>query len=105
MIDPAVPAKVAARSRVRVLTILLTSGLAFLAPSAISPGLPALQADYAHLENAQLLSRLVLTMPMLFIALSAPFAGYAADKYGRRNVLIICSVLYGVAGVSGLFFD
>jgi MFS family permease len=105
MIDPAVPAKVAARSRMRVLTILLTSGLAFLAPSAISPGLPALQADYAHLENAQLLSRLVLTMPMLFIALSAPFAGYAADKYGRRNVLIICSVLYGVAGVSALFLN
>ena len=105
MNESGIPTKVAARKRMRVLTILLTSGLAFLAPSAISPGLPALQADFAHLENAELLSRLVLTMPMLFIALSGPFVGYAVDRFGRRDVLILCSFLYGVSGVSALFLD
>jgi len=96
------PAKVLARKRLRVLTVLLTSSLAFLAPSAIAPGLPALQADFAHLENAAFLSPLVLTMPMLFIALASPFAGYAVDRYGRRRILIVSTFLYGLAGVSGL---
>ena len=100
-----VSAKVLARKRMRVLTILLTSGLAFLAPSAIAPGLPALRADYTHVENAAFLSPLVLTMPMLFIALAGPFVGYAVDRFGRRNVLITSTALYGVAGVSGLVIE
>lgn len=105
MSDTDIPNKVAARKRLRLWTILLTSGLAFLAPSAVAPGLPALQADFAHLENAELLSRLVLTMPMLFIALSGPIVGYAVDRYGRRNVLIVSSLLYGASGVSVLVLD
>lgn len=105
MTGPAVSAKVLARKRLRVWTILLTSGLAFLAPSAIAPGLPALRADYAHVDNAAFLSPLVLTMPMLFIALAGPFVGYAVDRFGRRNVLITSTLLYGVAGISGLVID
>jgi MFS family permease len=96
---------VLARQRLRVWTILLTSGLAFLAPSAIAPGLPALQADYAHIAHAEFLSPLVLTMPMLFIALAGPFVGYAVDRFGRRNVLIVCTTAYGVAGVAGLVIE
>ncbi|MBN42548.1 MAG: MFS transporter [Alphaproteobacteria bacterium] len=98
-----VSARVLARKRLRVSTILLTSSLAFLAPSAIAPGLPALQEDFSHVENSAFLSPLVLTMPMLFIALASPFAGYAIDRYGRRNLLIASTVLYGLTGVSGLF--
>ena len=105
MNGPAVSAKVLARKRLRVWTILLTSSLAFLAPSAIAPGLPALRADYAHLENAAFLSPLVLTMPMLFIALAGPFVGYAVDRFGRRNVLITSTLLYGFAGISGLVIE
>jgi MFS family permease len=100
-----VPARIAARSRLRMWTVLLTSGLAFLAPSAVAPGLPALQADFAHLENAELLSRMVLTMPLLFIALSGPLVGYAVDRFGRRNVLIVSATCYGLAGVSVLVLD
>lgn len=97
--------KVAARKRMRVLTILLTSGLAFLAPSAVAPGLPALEAEFSHLENSELLSRLVLTMPMLFIALSGPLVGYAIDRFGRRNMLLGCTLMYGVSGISVLVLD
>ncbi len=100
-----VSSEVLARKRLRVWTILLTSGLAFLAPSAIAPGLPALRAEYAHVEHAALLSPLVLTMPMLFIALAGPFAGYAVDRFGRRNILIASTLLYGLAGVSGLVIE
>jgi MFS family permease len=105
MTQATVSSKILARKRLRVWTILLTSGLAFLAPSAIAPGLPALRADYAHVEHAALLSPLVLTMPMLFIALAGPFAGYAVDRFGRRNILIASTLLYGLAGISGLVIE
>jgi MFS family permease len=96
---------VLARARLRKLTLLFTSSLTFLAPSAVAPGLPALYADYAHLANAEMLSRMVLTMPMLFVALTGPFAGFVVDRYGRRNTLIVSTIGYGLAGVSGLFLD
>jgi MFS family permease len=96
---------VLARARLRKLTILFTSSLAFLAPSAVAPGLPALYADFAHIANADLLSRMVLVMPMLFVALSGPFVGIVVDRYGRRNTLIVSTIGYGLAGVSGVFLE
>ena len=98
-------AAVMARVRLREWTILLTSGLAFLAPSAVAPGLPALYRDFAHVPHAELLSKLVLTMPMLFIALSGPLIGWSVDRFGRRNVLIGSTILYGVFGMSGLVLE
>jgi len=94
-----------ARARLRKLTILFTSSLAFLAPSAVAPGLPALYADYAHVANAELLSRMVLVMPMLFVALAGPVVGIVVDRYGRRNTLIVSTIGYGLAGISGLVLE
>ena len=94
-----------ARARLRKLTILFTSSLAFLAPSAVAPGLPALYADFAHVADAQLLSRMVLVMPMLFVALSGPAVGIVVDRYGRRNTLIVSTIGYGLAGVSGVVLE
>jgi MFS family permease len=99
--DPT-PTAAMARVAMRKWTILFTSAVAWLAPSAIGPGLPALYADYAHLPEAELLSRLVLTMPMLSIALSGPLVGYAVDRLGRRRVLITSIACFGVVGMSGL---
>jgi len=86
-------------------TILCVSAVAWLAPSAVAPGLPALYADYAHLPNAEILARLVLTLPMLFIALSGPVVGYAVDRFGRRPVLIFSMLGYSISGLSGIVLE
>lgn len=89
----------------RGITLLCASALTIMAGAIISPSLPALEARFAGEEDAALLTRLVLTMPALFIALCAPLAGIIADRVGRRPLLIGSVLLYGIAGQSGLVLD
>jgi MFS family permease len=83
-------------------TLLLIAALTIMSGATIAPSLPAIEAHFASAENAGLLTRLVLTLPALFIAFCAPFAGGLADRFGRRPLLIGSVVLYGFAGISGL---
>lgn len=86
-------------------TILLLTALTIMAGATISPALPAIEAHFADSAHAPILTRLILTMPALFIAVCAPVAGVLADRYGRRPVAIAAVVLYGLAGMSGLIAD
>ena len=43
--------------------------------------------------------------PGLTMALLAPFAGLAVDRFGRRRLLLICTALYGVSGSAPLLLD
>jgi MFS family permease len=84
-------------------TLLLTSTLTVMAGAIIAPSLPAMQAHFAHVPNAALWARLVLTLPALFIALGAPFAGQIVDRFGRKRLLIISALLYAMAGTTGYY--
>lgn len=87
------------------LTLLLTSTLTIMAGATIAPSLPAMQAHFADVENAELWVRLLLTTPALFIALGAPLAGQLVDKIGRKPLLTGAALLYGLAGSSGFVLD
>jgi MFS family permease len=76
-----------------------------MAATAISPALPAIEATFAATESAALLTRLLVTMPALVIAIVAPVAGSLTDRFGRRRVLVSSILLYGFAGLSGLVLD
>ena len=98
------PARILGRKRLRVITILLTSSVTFMA-SVVAPGLPAIYEEFSHVPEAELLTRLVLTIPMLFIALAGPFVGIVIDIYGRRNTLILSTIGFGISGLSGLILE
>lgn len=83
-------------------TLLLTSTLTVMSGATIAPSLPGMQEHFADVENAALLVRLVLTMPALFIAIGGLFAGQLVDRLGRKPLLIASTLLYGLAGGSGL---
>ena len=89
----------------RNITLLCLSALTIMSGATISPSLPAIEAYFSASENAALLTRFVLTIPALFIALCAPVAGYVADRLGRRPLVIGSVLLYAIAGMSGLFLD
>ena len=83
------------------ITLLFTSTFTVMVWTMISPALPSIQAHFAGVENAAFLVRLVLTLPALFIAATAPIAGYVVDRIGRKTVLVISTLLYGISGVAG----
>ena len=83
------------------LTLLLISTLTVMAGATIAPALPAMRESFAAVPNADYLVRLALTLPALFIALGAPFVGIAIDRLGRKPLLLLSLVLYGIAGSSG----
>jgi MFS family permease len=81
-------------------TLLLASALVPLGGATLAPALPAISAAFGGSANADFLTRMVLTVPALFIALSAPFAGYVVDNFGRKRVLVVSLTVVGLAGMS-----
>jgi MFS family permease len=86
-------------------TLLITSTFTVMASATIAPSLPAMQAHFSDTADSAFWVRLVLTLPALFIVIGAPIAGYLIDKLGRKPLLFIAAMLYGLAGTSGFFAD
>ena len=86
-------------------TLLVTSTLTVMSGATISPSLPAIQAYFSDVPNADFWVRLVLTMPALFIVIGAPIAGILTDSWGRKGLLTLSIALYGLAGASGFVLD
>ncbi|SHF11448.1 Predicted arabinose efflux permease, MFS family [Microbulbifer donghaiensis] len=89
----------------RRITLLCLAALTVMSGATIAPSLPALQSHFATAAHSELLTRLVLTLPALFIAISAPIAGTLSDRFGRLPLLLASVLLYGLAGLSGLLQD
>lgn len=82
-------------------TLLLGSAMTVLAGATIAPALPAMSRAFQDIPNADFLVRLLLTVPALFTAIGAPFSGLLLDRWGRKPVLVVAVILYGLAGASG----
>jgi len=93
------------KTNLRNLTILVGSTTTVLAATIIAPALPEMASVFQDVPHADFLVRLTLTMPALFIALGALFAGVLLDRGGRKPVLIASLLLYGVAGTAGFVLD
>lgn len=91
------------KDNIRKAVLLFASSLTVMAGAVIAASLPSIEHEYDHLENAAILSRLILTAPALSIAIMAPFAGLIADKAGRKRLLLGGLILYGVSGTSGFY--
>lgn len=91
--------------RARNIVLLLTSSLTIMSAATIAPSLPQMAEVFARVPRAEFLSKLLLTLPTLFIALAAPFAGSFADRNGRIKILLAAMVVYALAGASGFLLN
>jgi len=87
----------------RAIALLMAAMLTTMANATISPALPGLQRLFAEDPNAAILTRLLVPAPSLCVALCAPFAGLATDRFGRRRLLLGGVMLFVIAGSCGLF--
>jgi MFS family permease len=92
-------------TRGAAIVLLFASSLSVLAGAIVAPSLPVLRQVFASQDGINLLSRLVLTLPALGVAIGAPLVGVLVDRIGRRRVLLAGLVLYGASGTSGLWLD
>jgi len=86
-------------------TLLGASALTVMAGATISPTIPAMQDHFSAVADVALLTRLVLTIPGLFIALFSLLAGAVVDRFGRKRLLILTTLLYALSGMAGLVLD
>ena len=89
--------------------LLMCATLTVMSGATIAPAMPSLKAHFMEGEVAggavDYLVRLILTVPGLAIALSAPVAGIVADRIGRRVLLVAGIVGYVLAGSAGLWLN
>ena len=80
-------------------------GLLFGFDTAVIAGALQYLKPYFHLNDAEL--GLVVAAASIGCIPGALFAGYLADKYGRKNLMIVTSILYVIAaigsGIAGSF--
>ena len=85
------------------LTLLLLSMLTMMAAAIIAPSLPNIALEFQDFPQVELLSKLILSIPALFIAIIAPFAGNYIDRFGRLQLLYIGLIGYAIGGTSAYF--
>ena len=85
----------------RKLILLLASTLTVMSGATIAAALPLIQQEFSAHPQAALLSRLILTVPALLIALCSPIAGWLVDRFGRLRLLFLGLILYTIGGAGG----
>ncbi|MEV7982713.1 MFS transporter [Streptomyces sp. NPDC086519] len=94
-----------ARAGLRVAVLMAGSCLPVLGAVLLAPELPDLQAAFGAAADAATLVPLILAVPALAVALTAPLAGLAIDRVGRKTLLVVATVLYAVFGTAPLWLE
>jgi len=91
------------KSFLQELFILLSGTLTVMAGTTISPILQEMKNHFSGIPNIDLVSRLVLSVTSIAIAVGALFMGIIIDKFGRKKVLVTTTVLYAIFGTVGFY--
>ncbi len=83
-------------------TLWLTSSILIMTGITISPSLPGMQDYFSEVENSDFWVRFVLTVSALLIVIGSPIAGQIVDQLGRKRLLGVSVLIYGLAGGAGL---
>lgn len=83
--------------------LLLVATLGIMSGITIVSSLPLISHTFSDIPNIEFLSKLMLTVPSIIIALFSPIAGHIIDKFGRLKPLYIGIFLFIVGGSSGFY--
>ncbi len=83
------------------LILLLGANLALMAGSSLSPGIPAMQAEFHDVPGSVFWVSMIMTLPALFVVIGGPIVGFFTDRFGRKPVLVISLLLNALSGSAG----
>ncbi|HEY7773718.1 MAG TPA: MFS transporter [Marinagarivorans sp.] len=86
----------------RNLTLLLVSTLTVMAGATIAPSLPAMQEQFSGIRHADFWVQMVMTLPGLAIAVSAPIIGRFVDRHDKKLLLLYSVAGYGLLGTAAI---
>lgn len=87
------------------ITLWLTSSILIMTGITISPSLPGMQDYFSEVENSDFWVRFALTVSALLIVIGSPIAGQIVDQLGRKRLLGVSVLIYGLAGGAGLIVN
>ncbi|EXR37197.1 MULTISPECIES: MFS transporter [Acinetobacter] len=93
------------KSGFTTLLLLLFVCLSPMAAIVMAPSLPKIQQHFAHVPHIEYLTPIALTIPGLVMAIVSPLVGFLTDKFGRKKLLILSTVAYGMVGIAPMFLD
>jgi len=86
-------------------TLLSAATMTVMAGAIVSPSLPNISEVFSDNPHIDILSKLVITVPALFVATFSPLAGRVADRLGRMPLIIGSLCLYALGGTSAYLLD
>lgn len=89
----------------QLIVLLAASCMSVLGAVLLAPVLPQMTEQFAGVPGVDVLVPIMLTVPSLVIALTAPFTGFIADKIDRKRVLIVAMLAYAVVGTAPLYLN
>lgn len=90
------------KTKIKIALMLLAS-MTIMSGVTIVASLPLMSQTFSDIENIEFLSKLMLAIPSIVIAISAPFIGHLSDKTGRIKPLYLGSVLFVLGGTTGFY--
>ena len=87
------------------LALFLIASMTTLSGSIIAPALPAIAEKFRTTPHIDILAPLVMSLPALFVALTAPLAGALMDRFGRLRLLYAGMLAWSAAGVAGTWCE
>jgi len=85
------------------IALLMIATLGIMSGITIVSSLPLISHTFSSIPHIEFLSKLMLTIPSIVIALFSPFAGHIVDKFGRLKPMYVGILLFVVGGSSGFY--
>ncbi|MCH9812710.1 MAG: MFS transporter [Epsilonproteobacteria bacterium] len=87
------------------ISLLLIATLTVMSGITVVSSLPLISKTFSEIPHIEFLSKMMLIIPSIIIALFAPFAGHIVDKFGRLKPLYIGIILFVIGGSSGFYLE
>lgn len=72
---------------------------------AIVTSLPLLSHVFKNVQDIEFLSRLMITLPSLAIAILSPLLGNGVNRFGKKSSAIVALVFFSIFGSAGLYLE